>query len=169
MSMFRRILKQYSRSVTNIFSDYSETIKNVNKYWIERPYQFSFASSCVLILSILTFKCPDQESYFCSITECTNDISLLPPGLRSKKSEKEIYRLKSSLDESMIRSISLGPCRVAYMDKKPLKTQLFSLTSNFLMPSSFTFYDRILDVGFWNKWWYITSVMVDFDVCDDEK
>ena len=159
---------KYKRSITNIMSDYAETFRNFAVYFRRKPVKCSIFSSFLLLVSFFTHYCPDADSYSDIITSNTNDISLISPKLRNRAAQKEIFYLKQLQDEGRINTFSVGPCRIAYIRRIPLNNKLYALNCKFLIPSNLTFYNRILDVGFMNKWWYIDSAMIDFDVSNEE-
>ena len=163
-----RRFTEYKQSITNILSDYTETARNFGGYCRKKPVKSFTFSSFLLLISFFTYYCPDADSYSHLITCDTNDISLLSKKLRNRAAQKAIFYLKQLQDEGEISTFSVGPCRIAYIRGTPLNNRLYSLNCQFLIPSNISFYNRILDIGFMSKWWHIESVMIDFDVNNEE-
>ena len=168
MSFITRKLIKYKRSIKNIVSDYTETFKNFGSYYRKKPVKCSIFSSVLLLISFFTHYCPDADSYSDLITCNTNVICLISPKLRNRAAQREIFYLKQLQDEGRISTFPVGPCRIAYIRRTPLSNRLYSLNCKFLIPSNLKFYNRILDVGFMHKWWYIDRAMIDFDVTNEE-
>ncbi|KAI6655545.1 hypothetical protein LOD99_2044 [Oopsacas minuta] len=168
MVFFARRFSSYKQSITNILTDYAETFRSFGKYFRDNPIKCSISSSAFLLLAYFTYHCPDKYSYANEIISNTNEISLLPYRLRKRTTQDQIFHLMLLLDQGSICTFSIGPCRIAYKRRTPFNNRLYYFNSKFLIPSHLTFLDRILDIGFMNKWWFMDKFMLDYDVSDEE-
>ena len=164
MVFFSRHLP-YLQSISKILKDYADTINSSRYILRAHPMICSGLTSALLLFLVLSYHCPDNDSFSNLIISNVNEISQISPKLRNFETEQKLFCLMRLNDEAKLCTFSFGPCRLAYMLRTSPNTNLYYLSYNLLNPSIIS-YDRLLDVGFMNTWWYIKRIMVDFDVND---
>lgn len=88
--------------------------------------------------------------------------------VRNPESVQYIKWLEQCWNEQVVRYFSLGIVSFVWLDKYDNESALYKAVCPYNKPNYFTFYQRIIDVGFHNKWWILSRHMQDYDVNTNE-
>lgn len=97
-----------------------------------------------------------------------NTIKLMQVGetIRNPTSEHHMKWIGQSYNEGIIRHINLGIISIIWLDNYDEACCLYKAICSHLKPQYITFYQRVVDVGFLDKWWILENKMKDYDVND---
>lgn len=122
----------------------------------------------VALLVYLNKHNPDETSFREHLLQ--NSIRVMQVGepLRNPISEQHIKWLQNCYDEGIIRRMDLGIISLIWLDNYDTACSLYKAVCPHLKPRYVTFYERIVDVGFIDKWWILENKMKDYDVNEAE-
>lgn len=107
---------------------------------------------------------PDSQSYTDQLKIAQNEISLIYFESQNPKSLEYLKYLETVRNDQTIRIMSLGLFSIVWIDDKSFQLATPDATCKYLQPAYATFHERIIDWGFWNKWWTLHKHMKDYDV-----
>ena len=161
-------LERWSRPLRNAINDYVTVAKDVVKYAKDKPVRFGFTvtggAGCILMWR----RNPDMDDYMSEVIEYSNEISQCSPATRSFEAQKYLERLLLSDSQHSLQYINLGLCSIV-MERPVYKyCYNYSEVCPHLQSRWSTFRQRFVDIGFWNKWWFLQQNMIDFDVNEED-
>lgn len=93
-----------------------------------------------------------------------NLIALVHPESQNQKSVKYFRYLEKCRNDDTLRVTSLGLFSILWIHDHSTKLATPDAVCKYLEPEYKTFYKRIIDIGFLNKWWNIQNNLKDYDV-----
>uniref|UniRef100_A0A8D0BAP6 Translocase of inner mitochondrial membrane 29 n=1 Tax=Salvator merianae TaxID=96440 RepID=A0A8D0BAP6_SALMN len=111
---------------------------------------------------------PSDASFEGSLLEASGALLLLSPWTRSRRSEGHVQRLLQLRNRGQLRFQSLVFFSLVYEAPFDPGTDLYLAHCKHLKPRWLEFPGRVLDVGFWGRWWVLNAKMRDADINDDE-
>lgn len=88
--------------------------------------------------------------------------------VRNPVAVKHIKFLEKCYNENVVRYMNLGILSFIWVDDYDNTCANYRATCSYLRPRYMTFYQRIIDVGFLNRWWISEEKMRDYDVNEEE-
>ncbi|XP_049799316.1 mitochondrial import inner membrane translocase subunit Tim29 [Schistocerca nitens] len=107
---------------------------------------------------------PDEESFRRDVIMCNQDIMLVGKPIRNPASVQHMEHIESCYNRGFIRSLNLGLFSLIWVDNRSKSSAAYSAQCSYLRPSFFTFHKHVIDVGFLGRWWWLNSVMTDYDI-----
>lgn len=161
-------LERWGRYWKNLYIDYRDVAIDVVKDCKAHPILASTYGSFVALLVYLNKHNPDETSFREHLLQ--NSIRVMQVGepLRNPISEQHIKWLQNCYDEGIIRRMDLGIISLIWLDNYDTACSLYKAVCPHLKPRYVTFYERIVDVGFIDKWWILENKMKDYDVNEAE-
>lgn len=95
-------------------------------------------------------------------------LMLLGESIRNPVAVKHIEQLQQYYNEGIIRRISLGISSLIWIDNYDENCSSYKAVCPYLKPRYITFYNRIIDIGFLDKWWVLENKMKDYDINEAE-
>ncbi|XP_022239620.1 mitochondrial import inner membrane translocase subunit Tim29-like isoform X2 [Limulus polyphemus] len=120
----------------------------------------------ILVYAIQTN--PDEQSFRNSLILCRNELSLVSDSIRNPKSDSHMQYLLNCYNQGLLHRASCGPFSVIWVDNYHPDCSLYDARCSYLKPRYLTFYERIVDVGIFGKWWNLRKMMIDYDVNPEE-
>lgn len=111
---------------------------------------------------------PDEFSFREQLINYANELSLVGELARNPVTDEHFLFIESCYNAGLVRRLSCGAFSVMWIDNYDKACAVYKSSCSYLKPRYLTFYERIIDVGFLNKWWWISNVMADYDVNPDE-
>lgn len=111
---------------------------------------------------------PDEVSFRDNMIKYNLKLMLLGEPIRNPVAVEHIERLQRYYNEGIIRRINLGIWSLIWIDNYDEDCSSYKAVCSYLKPRYITFYNRIVDVGFLDKWWVLENKMKDYDVNETE-
>lgn len=130
----------------------------------------------IIICDIIVLGCslyssihnPDEISFKDHMIKYNLKLMLLGEPIRNPVAVKHIEQLQQYYNEGIIRKINLGILSLIWIDNYDENCSLYKAVCPYLKPRYVTFYNRIVDIGFLDKWWMLENKMKDYDVNEAE-
>lgn len=84
--------------------------------------------------------------------------------IRNPKSEQYLQWLGQCYNEGIVRRLNLGIVSLIWLDDYDKMCSLYKAACPYLKIRYLTFYQRVVDIGFLDKWWILENNMKDYDV-----
>jgi hypothetical protein len=108
-------------------------------------------------------------SYRANVIEAHTDMAYTSSSIQNKQVISYLKGLEQMHNNGMIRYFSFGLFSLVWRDNYDPHLGLFEAQCDYLKPSYLEILQqRVVDVGFLNRWWLLERNMKDFDVNDDE-
>lgn len=111
---------------------------------------------------------PTETSYRDALLSASNDLLLVSKQVRNPTSDDHLIFVESCYNAGLIRNFSFGIFSVMWIDDYDSAVALYKANCSYLQPQYLTMYQRIIDVGFLGRWWFIENKMKDYDVNPSE-
>lgn len=162
------VLEKWKRYWQDLLKDYSdvftETIENGKK----SPRK-TFLTCSVLGLTAICFKTnPDFMDYRDSLLQHSNELLLVAKPIRNPKTEKFITSIEACCNMGILRRLNFGLFSVLWFDNYGEDLGIYYSNCSYLKPQYLNFHTRIVDIGFFSKWWRLDKIMEDYDVNEEE-
>ena len=110
---------------------------------------------------------PGERQFSEQLLAADSRLRLLAPQLRRPASEQQVRRLRQLQADCRLQTQNLGAVSLLWERPYPEGTALHAAQCSHLRPSRLTFYQRVLDVGAFGRWWNLWGAMKEYDVNDE--
>ncbi|XP_067170731.1 mitochondrial import inner membrane translocase subunit Tim29 [Apteryx mantelli] len=151
-----------------LLQDYAEAAREVARGARRRPGR---AAGCLALLAGATAcgaAVPGAGSFEAALLEAAGSLLLLSPWIRSGVSEGHVQRLLRLRDRGQLRYRNLVFFALVYEAPFDAEAGLYLAQCRYLQPRWCELPGRILDVGFWGRWWVLHAKMRDCDINEEE-
>ncbi|XP_072704668.1 mitochondrial import inner membrane translocase subunit Tim29 [Ciconia boyciana] len=111
---------------------------------------------------------PSAESFEAATVEAAGTLLLLSPGTRSPAADRHVQRLLRRREAGRLRYRNLLFLAVVYEAPHAADAALYLARCRHLRPRWRELPGRLLDVGFWGRWWVLGARLRDCDVNEEE-
>ncbi|KAM9214404.1 mitochondrial import inner membrane translocase subunit Tim29 [Leptosomus discolor] len=111
---------------------------------------------------------PSAESFEAATVEAAGTLLLLSPGTRSPAADRHVQRLLRRREAGRLRYRHLVFLAVVYEAPYADDAALYPARCRYLQPRWRELPSRLLDVGFWGRWWVLGARLRDCDVNEEE-
>lgn len=158
------IVEKWAKFWKEIFTDYREVVTENYSSARKNPKR----TLVILTTSGFVTYCfktnPDESNFREQLISYENELSLVGEPVQNPVTDKHFLFIESCYNAGLVRRLSFGVFSVMWIDNYDKACGLYKSSCSYLKPRYLTFYERIIDVGFLNKWWWISNVMTDYDV-----
>lgn len=88
--------------------------------------------------------------------------------IRNPVTENYVTWVEQCFNEGIVRRLNLGIVSFMWLDNFDRATAVYKATCPYLKPRFVTFYQRIIDIGFMDRWWFLEEKMNDYDINEAE-
>ncbi|KAM4747889.1 mitochondrial import inner membrane translocase subunit Tim29 [Rhinophrynus dorsalis] len=152
----------------SLLHDYAEACKDIAVGAKERPGKAALYISLITGAGVCYSKAPSEDSFQASLLEASDQLLLLSPWTRSGKSDQHVQRLMDLRNQGRLLHLNLFLFSVIYEAPYESDCNLYRAHCQHLQPRWSDFPSRVLDVGFFGRWWFLHNKMKEFDVNEDE-
>lgn len=107
---------------------------------------------------------PTYRTFTDQLKVAQNQIALVYEDSQNPDSVSYLKSIEKNRNTDTLRVLSLGVFSVLWIDDFASELATADATCKYLEPAYATFHERIIDWGFFGKWWNIEKSMKDYDV-----
>ncbi|KAL2717714.1 mitochondrial import inner membrane translocase subunit Tim29 [Vespula squamosa] len=158
------ILERWGNYWKNLYIDYKEVTIDTIKDCKSHPIRTSIYSIVLGSTYYLYKHNPDEDSFREHLLE--NAIKLMQVGetIRNEISVQHVEILEKYYNEGIVRRLSIGILSIIWLDNYDKECSLYKAVCPYLRPRYLNFYERIIDIGFLDRWWILDRKMIDYDI-----
>lgn len=126
---------------------------------------------CIIVLGGCFYSSrhnPDETMFREQLIQSSIKLIQVGEPIRNPVSVQHIKWLEQCYNEGLIRRINLGILSLIWLDNYDRDCFLYKAVCSYLKPRYITFHERIVDVGFLERWWLLERKMKDYDVNEAE-
>uniref|UniRef100_A0A8B9CYC4 Translocase of inner mitochondrial membrane 29 n=1 Tax=Anser brachyrhynchus TaxID=132585 RepID=A0A8B9CYC4_9AVES len=148
--------------------DYAEAAREAARGARRRPWRAAGAAAALGGALACAAAVPDPDSFEAALLEAAGALLLLSPPTRSPEAERHVRRLLRRRDRGQLRYRGLVLAAVVYEAPYDEAAALYRARCPHLRPPWSRLPGRLLDVGFWGRWWVLEARTRDCDVNEEE-
>ncbi|XP_024121114.1 mitochondrial import inner membrane translocase subunit Tim29 [Oryzias melastigma] len=152
----------------SLLSDYKEACREMVVGAQERPLKASMYAAMLGGGWFCFYSKPGQSEFKAALVECSNQLGLLSPWIRSATSDAHVQNLVKLQSQGRLRCLSLGLLSLVYSVDYDSDATLYEAQCSSLAVPWRKLPHRVLDIGFCWCWWVLESKMKDYDVNKEE-
>lgn len=163
------VLNRVNLYFKNIYLDYYEVFKEVQKGARKRPLKASFYGASALFVLNLFRTNEGLRSYHSEVISACNRIGAVTEGSRNPTSFKFVQDIGELNGHGLLRQVDLGFSTLIYKADSRPDVALFRYNCSYLNPSIKEFVqERLVDLGFLGHWLMLEVKMKDYDINESE-
>lgn len=160
------IVEKWSRYWTQLFIDYGEVFVGVGKSIQTRPIRSAVYAATGTGIYLSVQKNPSPVDFMVQLRNVTGELVMVDPKCHNPQSSEYLKFLERSLNNGLIRHLNLGVCSLMWLSDYDASVALYKATCTYTGVQYRTFPDRVIDIGFWGRWWNLQQKMQDYDVAE---
>ena len=160
--------RKLGKKAYTVFVDYKTVFKEFYRHSKEKPLRSLSTLATLLGLYYVYDKNPDAESYHDAVLGCANELLQLSHLIRNPSSDKYVQQILEFQNQRRLRVQSLGLLSVVWVSEFGPHCDLYEKHCPYVQPRWFTLPQRIIDVGFHGRWFFLDKAMKDYDVNEAE-
>lgn len=161
------IVEKWLRYWRGLCIDYRDVFISVAKQMKEKPIRASIYSSLIAASYYSAKHNPSENDFYDRLRKYHTDMILVNQVCHNPASAEYLQFLERSMNEGILRKLSLGVCSLLWLDNYDKTVALYQATCSYTKPDFKTWHHRIVDVGFMDKWWTLEKKMMNYDVTED--
>lgn len=148
----------------SLMTDYRDVFLDVGKQMKAKPIRASiygaFGGSV-----IYSYKHnPSNTEFIDQLRTNNNKMVLMDPVCHNPATSEHLVFLERCYNQGIVRRLSAGIFSVLWLDNYDQAVSLHKATCSYTKPDLLTWHNRIVDVGFLDKWWKLQDKMTEYDV-----
>ncbi|XP_053907810.1 mitochondrial import inner membrane translocase subunit Tim29 [Cuculus canorus] len=151
-----------------LLHDYASAVREAAQDARRRPVAAAAVVAALAGASACARAVPSAESFDAATLEASGTLLLLSPATRSPSADRHVQRLLRRRESGRLRYRNLIFAAVIYEAPHAADAALYSAQCRHLLPRWRDFPGRILDVGFFGRWWVLAARLRDCDINEEE-
>lgn len=144
--------------------DYKEMVIDTGKHMIQHPLKTTVYATLGISTYLFCKHNPDFEDFKKEFQSNKNQLILVHESCQNPISSNHIKNLEKWFNQGVVRRLSLGVISFIWIDNYDKDCSLYKTTCEYLKVPYAGFSERIIDIGFWDKYWVLEERMKDYDV-----
>lgn len=158
------IYEKWAKYWQQLGIDYKDVFVNVAQQMKEKPILSSIYCTTGGVLYYCVKNNPTEEDFLIQLRQCNADAVLVQDSCLNDNASGYIQFIEKCYNQGIIRHLSLGFISFLWLDNYASEASLYKATCKYTDPQYLNFHERVIDVGFMNKWWNLSKKMKDYDV-----
>ena len=158
------IVEKLKNYVVQIKNDYTEVLMDSLKTMRGKPLKSSIYGSLAFSLYYCCKNNPDEASLNEQLISYEQDLSMVAVEMHNKKSTEYLKYLEGARNEGILRRFSIGFASFLWISDYNPELASYKATCEHLQPQYLKFHERIIDIGFLNKFWKLDNKMKNYDI-----
>ena len=162
------VVEKWIKYWEGLINDYADVFRDSIKESRSKPYKTGLLALSGCFLTYAVYNNPTEQDFRDSVIYYQNLFGLVGKPVRNPGVDVYLKSLENSFNFKVIRRLSLGIFCFIWIDNYDEALGLYKAQCKYLKPRYLTFYERVIDVGFLNKFWILEKNMRDYDINPNE-
>lgn len=158
------IVEKWLRYWRGLGIDYRDVFANVGQQMKEKPIRSSIYCSLIAATWYSAKHNPSEIEFYDRLRKHNTEMILVNQTCHNTVSAEHLKFLERSVNAGIVRKLNLGVCSMLWLDNYDKAIALYQATCTYTQPDYLTWYKRVIDIGFLDKWWKLEEKMIDYDV-----
>lgn len=151
----------------SLMTDYREVFVGVGNQIKEKPIRASIYGALAGSAVYCYKRNPSERDFINHVRLHNSNMVLVSEICQNPISSQYIIFLERCYNEGIVRRLNLGIFSLLWIDNFDKSVCLYKATCEYTKPELTTWHQRVVDVGFLNKWWKLEEKMIDYDINSD--
>lgn len=161
------VVEKWIQYWKGLITDYRDVFLGVIQQSKERPIRAAIYGGLTTSM-VYSFKHNPKETDFIEQLRSHNiKMVMIDPVCQNPVSSQYLTFVERCYNEGIVRRLNLGIFSLLWLDNYDRALGLYKTTCKFTQPELLSWHKRIIDIGFFDKWWKIEKKMIDFDINED--
>ena len=165
-------IEKYVNYWKGVATDYREAIREFGQSCKEKPIKTVFLGSIASALWYANRHNPNERSFNEMLIDVNHDLTLVPESHRNNHSTQHQIDILRAKNAGLLRYWNFLFFSIMWQDNYAPEFAHYKSKCKYLTVGYtdvlFRETDRILDIGFLDRWWYTEKAMEDYDISIDE-
>lgn len=144
--------------------DYKEVAKDTWQWMKDHKIKTTIYGSLAAFMCYSYKNNPDENMFFDQLRKFDNEIGLVMEDQHNPVSANYLKYIETLNNQGILRRLTIGVVSFMWVHDYSKSLGQYPAVCKYLKPEFATFHERIIDVGFLNKWWILEKKMQDFDI-----
>lgn len=162
-----RVGKLVIKPMKNAVNDYIQTFQSCVEYMKNKPYRFTAICGATTVSIASLFNNPDSNSYYEEVIKYSTEVSQCSQLTRNEDCYTYVTDILHKYCTSSLTMVNVGLLSAVFPSPRLNGCCTYSQQCNYLLPTYKERVVKLMDIGFWGKWWILPKKMVDYDIKDD--
>lgn len=162
------VVEKWADYWKNLLHDYAEVIKDTAISIKQQPLKSTALATVFGMATYCVKNNPDEISYRDAVISYSEEMMFVGPSVRNPIALQYLKDIENNYNEGTIRRLSFGIFSVIWKDDFNECLGIYKAQCNYIGLPFYKFHERIVDIGFLNKWFVLDKCMEDFDVNPEE-
>jgi len=158
------IYEKWAKYWQQLGIDYKDVFVNVAQQMKEKPILASIYCTTGGAFYYCIKNNPSEEDFQIQLRSNNANAVLVHESCLNDSSTNYIKFIEQCYNQGIVRYLSLGFMSLLWLDNYDRDASLYKATCKYTGPQYLNFHERIVDIGFMNKWWNLSKKMTDYDV-----
>lgn len=158
------VVEKWANYWKNLGRDYREVIVGVGDSIKEKPLRSGIYGICASGIYYCCKHNPDETDFFEKLRRFNTDLVLVSESCQNPTSAQYIKFLEQADNLGIIRIWNFGVVSFMWLDNYHTALGVYKATCSYMQPDYLTLHQRVIDIGFLDKWWNLEKRMVDYDI-----
>ncbi|KAK7794345.1 hypothetical protein R5R35_011278 [Gryllus longicercus] len=152
----------------NVAIDYKEVFSETYDRAKKFPIKMSLYAGVMGIGAYCAAVNPDETSFRDQLLLNQQKIMMLADPIRNPLPLGKMKQIEIYYNQGRMRIFSFGIVSFMWVHDHDDRTALFEAKCEYLSPTLMSYPSRVVDIGFWGKWWLLSRYMEDYDINPEE-
>lgn len=144
--------------------DYKEMVIDTGKWMKDHPAKTTVYGIIGTGIYVMNDRNPTLDDFREQFLKSSNELILVHPSCQNSVAAEHVTQIERWYNNGLIRRLTLGVVSFIWVADFHKDVALYKAKCEYLEPEYATFHTRVIDVGFWNKFWVLEKKMIDYDV-----
>lgn len=158
------IYEKWARYWQQLGIDYRDVFVNVAQQMKEKPILASIYCTTGVGFYYCVKNNPSEEDFRIQLLNHNANAVLVHDSCLNDNATDYIKFIEKCSNQGILRYLSLGFISFLWLDNYDRNAALYKATCEYTEPQYLNFHERVIDIGFMNKWWNLRKKMTDYDV-----
>lgn len=151
----------------NLYIDYRDVALDAGKQIKTRPYRSGFLGITGSFLYYCARHNPTEKDFIEELRKFNSDLILVDESCHKPEAAEYLKFLERAHNQGLIRTLNLGALSLMWLHDYDAALGVYKATCLYTKPDYLHFRERIVDVGFLDRWWKLDKKMIDYDVNEE--
>lgn len=158
------VVEKWANYWKNLCRDYYEVAEGVVQQTKDRPIRAAFYG----LTGAATYYCakhnPTQSDFLEQFRKHNMNLVLVHESCQKPETTQFFKFIERAHNQGLLRTLNLGVLTLLWVHDYDEALGVYKAICTYTQPDYLNFHQRVVDVGFLDKWWKLEKVMIDYDV-----
>lgn len=148
----------------SLFIDYRDVFIDVGKHIKEKPIRSTIYGGIGASVVYCSKHNPTETDFINNLRLHNGNMILVNEICQNPTSSQYLIFLERCYNEKIVRRLNIGVASLLWLDNFDRAASLYKAICPHTKVELSTWHQRVIDVGFLDKWWKLEEKMLDYDV-----